>query len=245
MFKNFIGGEWVEAAGVTRNVNPSEHARRDRRIRPGRRRTMLARRSPPPPRPQFRAGGAPRRRSASSLTRRLRQRDPGAASDELGRPAGARGRQDPAGGHRRSRARRPDLQVLRRRSAAADRREGRLGASRHRGRDHPRAGRRGRPDHAVELSRSRFRPGRSRRLWPTAIRVVFKPAELVPGTAHALAEIIARAGLPGGRVQPRDGPGSVVGQTLLETSRRRRDHLHRLGRHRPATSRRPASPRRR
>ena len=36
--------------------------------------------------------------------------------------------------------------------------------------------------------------------------VVFKPADLVPGCAWALAEIIASAGLPAGRVQPGDGP---------------------------------------
>ena len=36
--------------------------------------------------------------------------------------------------------------------------------------------------------------------------VVFKPADLVPGSAHALSEIIVRAGLPAGRVQPRHGP---------------------------------------
>ena len=36
--------------------------------------------------------------------------------------------------------------------------------------------------------------------------VVIKPAELVPGCAWALAEIISRSGLPQGRVQSRDGP---------------------------------------
>ena len=46
--------------------------------------------------------------------------------------------------------------------------------------------------------------------------VVFKPAELVPGSAHALSEIIARAGLPAGVFNLVVGPGSVVGQTLLE-----------------------------
>jgi alpha-ketoglutaric semialdehyde dehydrogenase len=46
--------------------------------------------------------------------------------------------------------------------------------------------------------------------------VVFKPAELVPATAHALAEIIARAGLPAGVFNLVSGRGSVVGQALLE-----------------------------
>jgi acyl-CoA reductase-like NAD-dependent aldehyde dehydrogenase len=46
--------------------------------------------------------------------------------------------------------------------------------------------------------------------------VVFKPAELVPGTAHALAEIIARSGLPAGVFNLVIGPGSVIGQALLD-----------------------------
>ena len=46
--------------------------------------------------------------------------------------------------------------------------------------------------------------------------VVFKPADLVPGSAWALAEIISRAGLPAGVFNLVMGPGSRVGQTLLE-----------------------------
>jgi aldehyde dehydrogenase (NAD+) len=46
--------------------------------------------------------------------------------------------------------------------------------------------------------------------------VVFKPAELVPGSAHALSEIIARSGLPAGVFNLVVGSGSVVGQTMLE-----------------------------
>jgi acyl-CoA reductase-like NAD-dependent aldehyde dehydrogenase len=46
--------------------------------------------------------------------------------------------------------------------------------------------------------------------------VVFKPAELVPGSAHALSEIIARAGFPAGVFNLVVGAGSVVGQTMLE-----------------------------
>ena len=46
--------------------------------------------------------------------------------------------------------------------------------------------------------------------------VVMKPADLVPGSAHALAEIIARSGLPAGVFNLVMGPGSVVGQTLIE-----------------------------
>src|SRR5262249_42327676 len=45
--------------------------------------------------------------------------------------------------------------------------------------------------------------------------VVFKPAELVPGSAHALSEIITRAGLPAGVFNLVVGSGSVGGPTLL------------------------------
>lgn len=45
--------------------------------------------------------------------------------------------------------------------------------------------------------------------------VVLKPAELVPGCAWALAEIISRSGLPKGVFNLVNGPGRVVGQTLL------------------------------
>ena len=49
--------------------------------------------------------------------------------------------------------------------------------------------------------------------------VVFKPADLVPGSAHALAEIIVRAGVPKGVFNLVMGRGSVVGQAML-------DHAH-------------------
>jgi len=46
--------------------------------------------------------------------------------------------------------------------------------------------------------------------------VVFKPAEIVPGSAHALSEIIARSGIPAGVFNLVMGSGSVVGQTMIE-----------------------------
>ena len=49
--------------------------------------------------------------------------------------------------------------------------------------------------------------------------VVFKPAELVPGCAWALAEIISRAGLPAGVFNLVMGRGSQVGQALLDDRR--------------------------
>ncbi len=46
--------------------------------------------------------------------------------------------------------------------------------------------------------------------------VVFKPAEIVPGCAWAIAEIISRAGLPEGVFNMVLGAGRVVGQALVE-----------------------------
>ena len=46
--------------------------------------------------------------------------------------------------------------------------------------------------------------------------VVFKPADLAPGSAHALAEIIVRAGVPKGVFNLVMGRGSVVGQAILD-----------------------------
>ena len=46
--------------------------------------------------------------------------------------------------------------------------------------------------------------------------VVFKPAELVPGCAHALAEILVRAGAAKGVFNLVMGRGSVVGQAMLD-----------------------------
>ncbi|MGI6247615.1 MAG: aldehyde dehydrogenase family protein [Pseudochelatococcus sp.] len=46
--------------------------------------------------------------------------------------------------------------------------------------------------------------------------VVFKPAELVPGSAWALVDILHRAGLPAGVLNLVMGQGSVVGQAMLD-----------------------------
>lgn len=47
--------------------------------------------------------------------------------------------------------------------------------------------------------------------------VVFKPADLVPGCAWALVDILHRAGLPPGVLNLVMGRGSVVGQVMLES----------------------------
>ena len=49
--------------------------------------------------------------------------------------------------------------------------------------------------------------------------VVFKPASLVPGSAWALTDIISRSGLPRGVFNLAMGPGSIVGNALLEDPR--------------------------
>ena len=49
--------------------------------------------------------------------------------------------------------------------------------------------------------------------------VVFKPADLVPGSAWALADIIVKAGLPAGVFNLVMGRGSIVGQTLIDDRR--------------------------
>ena len=46
--------------------------------------------------------------------------------------------------------------------------------------------------------------------------VVFKPADLVPASAHALTDIIARAGLPAGALNMVMGRGRVIGQRMLD-----------------------------
>ena len=47
--------------------------------------------------------------------------------------------------------------------------------------------------------------------------VVLKPAELVPGCAWAIADILHRAGLPAGVLNLVIGKGSVVGQAMLDS----------------------------
>ena len=49
--------------------------------------------------------------------------------------------------------------------------------------------------------------------------VVFKPAELVPGSAWALSEIIIEAGIPAGVFNLVMGRGSVVGETIINDRR--------------------------
>ena len=136
--------------------------------------------------------------------------------DELGRSAGPRRGQDAAGGDRRSRARGTDLRFLRRRGVEESRREVCLASG---------------PNVDIEATREPVGVVGIIAPWnfPIAIpawkiapalafgnAVVFKPADLVPGSAHALAEIIVRAGVPKGVFNLVMGRGSVVGQAILD-----------------------------
>lgn len=49
--------------------------------------------------------------------------------------------------------------------------------------------------------------------------VILKPAELVPGCAHALIEILSRSGLPEGVVNLVMGRGSQIGPRLVESAK--------------------------
>jgi acyl-CoA reductase-like NAD-dependent aldehyde dehydrogenase len=48
--------------------------------------------------------------------------------------------------------------------------------------------------------------------------VVFKPADLVPASAWALAEIISRSGIPAGAFNLVMGSGSIVGQAIVDSA---------------------------
>ena len=100
-----------------------------------------------------------------------------------------------------------DLRFLRRRDAAAGRRDGADRAAGHRRRDHPRAGRRRRHHHAVEFPDRHSRLEDRAGALPTATRVVFKPAELVPGSSWAHRRHPASRRPAQGRAQPGHGQG--------------------------------------
>ena len=124
--------------------------------------------------------------------------------------------------------------------SAADRRDRAERAARHRGVDDARGGRRRRHHHAVEFSdrHSRVEDRAGARHGNT---VVFKPADLVPGSLvgdrrHSRARRPAE-----GRSQPRHGQGLGGRPGDAQLARHQRHHLHRLGRHRPDASPLPRS----
>ena len=226
---NYIAGSWVEGPDAAKNVNPSdlsdvvgEYSRADRAQAE---QAIAAARAAFPKWSMTDAAGAAR------PARQDRQHHPGAEGG-AGPAAVARGGQDPARGHRRGRPRRPDLQVLRRRGAAHPGREAGLGPPRHRCRDHPRADRRHRPDHAVEL------PDRDPGLEDRAgagLRQLRRVQAGRPGAGQRLGagRDHRRCRRARRRVQPGDGPRLGGRRGLRRQQGCRRHHLHRLGRHRP------------
>jgi len=212
ILKNFIGGEWVDGTGVTRNINPSntkdvvgEYAKADKA------QTEKAIAAAKAAFPAW-SRSTPQERydvlnkvSAEILSRK----------EELGRLlAREEGKTLPEGIGEVARA----GQIFAFFAGEALRLTGEKGPS-------------VRPGLEIEISREALGVVGLITPWnfPVAIpawkiapalcfgnAVVFKPAELVPGSAHALAEIIARSGIPAGVFNLVVGSGSVVGQTLLD-----------------------------
>jgi acyl-CoA reductase-like NAD-dependent aldehyde dehydrogenase len=210
--KNYIAGEWTEGAGVSRNVNPSntndiigEYAKADRA------QTLQAIAAAKAAFPKW-SRSTPQERfdalnriSVEILSRK----------DELGRLlAREEGKTLPEGVGEAARA----GQIFAFFAGEALRLTGEKGAS-------------VRPGLDVEITREAVGIVGLITPWnfPIAIpawkiapalcfgnTVVFKPAEIVPGSAHALSEIIARSGIPAGVFNLVMGSGSVVGQTLIE-----------------------------
>ena len=206
-----------------------EHRRRGRRICPGRqgagRHRHRGRQGRFPAMVPFDPAGAARR-AAQDL-----DRDPG-PQGRARPPAGARGGQDAARGHRRSRSGRADLRLLRRRGAAPVGREAGLRAAGRRGRDHARSARRHRADHALEL------PHRDSRVEDRAGAVLRQLRGVQARRPRAgLRPCAVRHHLPlgasPGRVQPRDGPRRDGRRDLPAPQGRLGHQLHRLGRHGP------------
>src|SRR5580704_12573436 len=210
--KNFIGGEWVDGVSITRDINPSntkdvvgEYAKADKvqtekAIAAAKAAFPAWSRSTPQERYD-----ALNKISAEILARK----------DELGRLlAREEGKTLPEGIGEVARA----GQIFAFFAGEALRMMGEKGAS-------------VRPGLDVEITREALGVVGLITPWnfPIAIpawkiapalcygnTVVFKPAEIVPGSAHALSEIIARSGLPAGVLNLVMGSGSVVGQTLIE-----------------------------
>ena len=210
--KNYVAGEWVESAGVSHNVNPSntqdiigEYSKADRA------QTLQAIAAAKAAFPKW-SRSTPQERfdalnriSAEIITRK----------DELGRLlAREEGKTLPEGIGEVARA----GQIFSFFAGEALRLTGEKGAS-------------VRPGLDVEITREAVGVIGLITPWnfPIAIpawkiapalcygnSVVFKPAEIVPGSAHALSEIIARSGIPAGVFNLVMGSGSVVGQTLTE-----------------------------
>ena len=234
MFKNLIGGEWVDGPRGPATSTPRTRATwsaSTRRPTPARRTGPSRRRRPRSP-----AWASVRRSSASTCWTRVGQprswRAATSSGDLLAREEGktlpeAIGEVVRAGNIFKFFA----GEALRL-AASSCPRCGRASAWRSRA-SRSASSASSRPG----TSRSRSRPGRSRRRWPTATASCSSRPTWCPGSAWALAEILVARGLPAGRVQPRDGPRLARSATRCSTTRAWRHQLHRLGGDRPARCR--------
>jgi aldehyde dehydrogenase (NAD+) len=212
ILKNFVAGDWLEGAGVSRNINPSdttdvigEYARADTA------QTVAAIAAAKAAFPAW-SRSTPQARfdALNQISIEILSR-----KDELGRLlAREEGKTLPEGIGEVARA----GQIFAFFAGEALRLTGEKGAS-------------VRPGLDIEITREAVGVVGIITPWnfPIAIpawkiapalcygnSVVFKPAEIVPGSAHALSEIIARSGIPAGVFNLVMGPGSVVGKTMLE-----------------------------
>jgi len=212
ILKNFVAGDWLEGAGVSRNINPSnttdvigEYARADTA------QTVAAIAAAKAAFPAW-SRSTPQARfdALNQISIEILSR-----KDELGRLlAREEGKTLPEGIGEVARA----GQIFAFFAGEALRLTGEKGAS-------------VRPGLDIEITREAVGVVGIITPWnfPIAIpawkiapalcygnSVVFKPAEIVPGSAHALSEIIARSGIPAGAFNLVMGPGSAVGKTLIE-----------------------------
>src|SRR3954465_3183192 len=212
VLKNFIGGEWVDGSGVTKNINPSntndlvgEYAKADKA------QTEKAIAAAKAAFPAW-AQSTPQARydALNKISLEIIAR-----KEELGRLlAREEGKTLPEGIGEVARA----GQIFAFFAGEALRMIGEKGAS-------------VRPGIDVELTREPMGVVGMITPWnfPIAIpawkvapalcygnTVVFKPAEVLPGSAHALSEIISRPFIPAAVFNLVVGSGSVVGQTLLD-----------------------------
>jgi aldehyde dehydrogenase (NAD+) len=212
ILKNYIAGEWVEGTGVNRNINPSntndvvgEYSRADKA------QTLQAIAAAKAAFPKW-SRSTPQERfdALNRISLEILAR-----KDELGRLlAREEGKTLPEGVGEVARA----GQIFAFFAGEALRLTGEKGAS-------------VRPGLEVEITREAVGVVGLIAPWnfPIAIpawkiapalcygnTVVFKPADIVPGSAHALAEIIVRSGIPAGVFNLVMGSGSVVGQTIIE-----------------------------
>ncbi len=235
--KNFIGGEWVDGSGVTRNINPSntndvvgEYAKADKAQTE---KAIAAAKAAFPA--WSRSTPQERYDALNKISLEILAR-----KDELGRLlAREEGKTLPEGIGEVARAGQI-FAFFAGEALRADRREGRLRASGPRCRDYPRAGRRRRPDHALEF------PDRDSRLEDRARALLRQYRGVQAGRTRAGLGACAVRDHRRAPACPAGVFNLVVGSGLgrrpdpARTPRRRRDLLHRLGRDRPQASRRPA-----